>query len=182
MVDNRGTGALLRGSGGAPDFDHPLEMLAACHDRIEDRCDLLHRLVEHLAQDGCDTQAQQAAASVLRYFDTAGEHHHEDEELNLFPALLEADPRAAAALVQRLCAEHVEMRRSWQALRKTLAELEAGVAATLPAADVERFTALYRAHIEREEAQLLPLAQRVLGTEAMAAIGGAMAQRRGVAR
>lgn len=180
MPDKAHTGALLRGS--APDFDHPLEMLAACHERIEDRCDLLHRLVEHLAQNGCDNQARQAAASVLRYFDTAGEHHHEDEERNLFPALLETDPQAAAALVQRLCADHVEMRRAWRSLRKTLVELEAGVAASLPVADVERFTALYRAHIEREEAQLLPLAQRVLGPETLAAIGGAMAQRRGVAK
>lgn len=180
MVDKYGTGALLRG--GAPDFDHPLEMLAACHERIEDRCDLLHRLVEHLAQNGCDDQARQAASSVLRYFDTAGEHHHEDEEVNLFPALLEADPREAAALVQRLCEDHVEMRKSWQTLRETLVELETGVAAMLPAADVERFTALYRAHIQREEAHLLPLAQRVLGEEAMAAIGDAMAHRRGVAR
>jgi hemerythrin-like domain-containing protein len=182
MPDKPGASAFLRGSGGTPDFDHPLEMLAACHDRIEDRCDLLHRMVEHLAESGCDSQARQAATSVLRYFDTAGEHHHEDEERNLFPALLAADPQTAAALVQRLREDHVEMRKSWQALRRTLVELEAGVAATLQVQDVERFTGLYRGHIQCEEAQLLPLAQRVLGPEVLAAIGVAMAQRRGVAK
>lgn len=167
---------------GAPDFDHPLEMLRACHERIEDRCDLLHRLLAHLATSGCDDQARQAAASVLRYFDSAGEHHHQDEERNLFPVLLARDPDAAAALVQTLCEEHVAMRAAWQALRTALTQLADGVAVTLPAEDVARFTSLYRDHMQREEAQLLSLAERILDAESLAAIGGAMAERRGVAR
>ena len=47
----------------AADFDHPLEMLAACHDRIEERCALLHRLSQHLEEAGADSQARQAAVS-----------------------------------------------------------------------------------------------------------------------
>lgn len=180
MSQKGASGGLLSGSGGAPDFDHPLEMLAACHGRIEDRCDLLHRLVEHLAANGCDGQARQAATSVLRYFDTAGEHHHEDEEQDLFPALVLAGEPAAVRLVEKLRADHVVMRAAWRRLRAPLEQLASGEGVSLDAGDVEAFTTLYREHIAREDAELLPLAQRVLDDEGLRTIGAAMAQRRGV--
>ena len=166
----------------APDFDHPLEMLAACHDRIEDRIDTLQRLVAHLAEHGCDDQAQQAAANVLRYFDTAGEHHHDDEERDLFPVLASKTlPDAAAnALIDRLRADHTRMRALWQALRVPLTTLAAGVPVQLDPALAQEFGALYRNHIVVEEAELLPLAARVLSASDKAALGALMAQRRGV--
>ena len=171
----------LRGAGAIPDFDHPLEMLAACHDRIEDRCELLHRLAAHLAAQGCDQQASQAAASILRYFDTAGAHHHEDEERDLFPALIAKDAGASSALVAALLADHAAMREAWLQLRVSLLRIADG-AGTLEPTEAARFTTLYRAHIAREEAELLPLAQRVLDGDTIEALGAAMARRRGVAQ
>jgi hemerythrin-like domain-containing protein len=172
------TKALFRTA--AADFDHPLEMLAACHDRIEERCDLLERLIDHLRQSGADREAQQAAANVIRYFDTAGENHHEDEEDDLFPQLLARDRQAAEALVSRLLAEHRDMRAAWAGLRAPLARIAAGESALLDAAEVERFGTLYRRHIDVEERELLPLAGRLLDVNALAATGAAMARRRGV--
>jgi hypothetical protein len=64
-------------------FDHPLEMLTACHERIEAQCETLRRLAEHMPRHGCDAQAQQAASNVMRYFDSAVRHHREDDEPNL---------------------------------------------------------------------------------------------------
>jgi hemerythrin-like domain-containing protein len=167
-----------------PDFDHPLEMLAACHDRIEERLDVLQRLLAHLPAHGCDEQAQQAATNVMRYFDTAGEHHHEDEEANLFPALAasKADDTNMLELIARLQREHEVMRALWQSLRIGLKRIADGVSADLDRGLVERFSAVYREHIEFEEAELLPLAERVLSAEEHAALGAAMAQRRGVKR
>jgi hemerythrin-like domain-containing protein len=163
----------------APDFDHPLEMLAACHDRIEDRCRTLHLLVAHLQCSGCDEQAQQAAASVLRYFDTAGEHHHQDEESDLFPRLLAVRP-AAASLVERLVTEHGRMRDLWRALREALQAIAHGEAGMLDARTVSEFTECYRRHIVREEGELLPLAAEALGERELRALGKQMAARRGV--
>src|SRR5262245_7979997 len=74
-------------SGLSPTFEAPLEMLAACHRRIERQCETLSRLVPHLAAHGADGEARAAAAAVMRYFDTSGMQHHEDEERDLFPAL-----------------------------------------------------------------------------------------------
>jgi hemerythrin-like domain-containing protein len=163
----------------AADFEHPLDMLAACHDRIEDRCDLLHRIKDYLRDHGTDEQIRQASTNVLRYFDTAGEHHHQDEEIDLFPLLVPADP-ASSELVQQLCDEHRQMRAAWQELRAPLLRLAGGEAAALDAALVDRFTTLYRRHIETEESRLLPLASRVLDAATLRRLGARMAQRRGV--
>ncbi|HEX5338277.1 MAG TPA: hemerythrin domain-containing protein, partial [Gallionella sp.] len=64
----------------APSFDHPLGMLHACHGKILRQCDTLTKLAAHLSRNGCDEQARQAAQGILRYFDTAGQFHHQDEE------------------------------------------------------------------------------------------------------
>jgi hemerythrin-like domain-containing protein len=165
------------------DFDHPLEMLAACHERIEDRCGLLHRLLGHLERAGFDEQAAQAATSVLRYFDTAGEHHHRDEEADLFPRLRSKTSDAdASRLLARLIADHVEMRAAWKALREPLQRIAAGTSAMLDATVVARFTDFQQRHIALEEAELLPLAERLLDASDYLALGGAMAARRGVCR
>ena len=167
-----------------PDFDHPLEMLAACHDRIEERLDVLQRLLPHLAAHGCDDQARQAAANVMRYFDTAGEFHHEDEEANLFPALAARMPNdeRVLELMTRLRWEHEMMRALWKSLRAELQPIAEGMSANLGPELAEKFSARYRQHIALEEAELLPVAQRVLTTEELAALGAEMAQRRGVKR
>ena len=167
-----------------PDFDHPLEMLAACHERIEERLDVLHRLLGHLPAHGCDDQARQAAANVMRYFDTAGEFHHEDEETNLFPALTSKLPNdeRVSELITRLRWEHEIMRVLWRSLRAELKPIADGTSADLVPELAEKFSARYRQHIALEEAELLPVAQRVLSTEELAALGAEMAQRRGVKR
>ena len=52
----------------APSFDEPLEMLSACHERIEAQLATLERLCEHLAAQGNDTEARSAGvqSSPLR--------------------------------------------------------------------------------------------------------------------
>lgn len=53
----------------------PLEMLAACHGRVEQQCRTLLRLVPHLQAHGADPSARQAARAVMRYFDTAAQDY-----------------------------------------------------------------------------------------------------------
>lgn len=163
-----------------PAFDDPLALLRACHERILAQCRTLERLQQHLPSHGCDAQAQQAAQAILRYFDVAGRHHHDDEELDLFPALRASGDSEAHSLIARLLAEHVEMESAWQALRPPLAALAQGLESVPDAGTVARFIALYRAHIALENPHLLPLAARLLNHEQQVSIGRRMAQRRGV--
>ncbi len=87
-------------------FDQPFEMLDACHDRVRRSLDLLRRLRDYLRGHGhgCDDSARQAARDVLRYFDIAAPLHHEDEEMHVFPPLLDngtPEVRAAAIWLAR---------------------------------------------------------------------------------
>ena len=68
-------------------FDDPLEMLMACHRRIEKQLDTLKRLLPHIKEHGVDADASIAAQSVLHYFARAAANHHDDEEKDLFPLL-----------------------------------------------------------------------------------------------
>ncbi len=164
-------------------FEVPLEMLAACHLRVQSQNQTLQRLVPHLAAHGADVQAREAAIAVMRYFDTAAQHHHEDEELDLFPALLEAmagsDAVCLRELTAALVADHRALEAGWRRLRRVLEQVAAGTAATLAADEVQAFVGLYDRHIAREEAELLPMAARLLDDATLDRIGLAMRSRRG---
>lgn len=168
----------------AAGFEVPLEMLAACHLRVQDQCTTLLRLVPHLATQGADRPAQQAATAVMRYFDTAARHHHDDEERDLFPALIESmagsDAVCLRDLTSSLIADHRALEARWAALRAVLAQVAGGQAAPLAADEVSGFTDLYAQHIAREEAELLPMAQRMLSDAELDRIGLSMRLRRAV--
>lgn len=166
----------------APGLEVPLEMLAACHGRIESQCATLRRLVPHVAANGADSQARTAAVNVMRYFDTSARHHHEDEEQDLFPALIESmagsDAVCLREMIQGLTADHRALEAAWQRLRRVLERIAAGASAPLAADDVEAMIGLYERHIEREESELLPMAARLLSEDELARIGRAMRERR----
>lgn len=170
----------------APDFSQPLEMLKACHQRIRSYCETLRRIVEHMSAHGCDSEARNAAAAVIRYFDTAGRHHHEDEEEDLLPRMMTAATLGRGSRLTRLVAdiatEHREIDRIWIELRAALQEISAGENIPLDALHVDRFVKLYHSHIVTEEANVLPLAEMLLSKSDLEEIGAAMAQRRGVVK
>lgn len=166
----------------APSFDHPLEMLHACHGKILRQCTTLQKLAAHLVNKGCDQQVQQAAQGILRYFDTAGQFHHQDEEENLFPtlrALSGTEQIQIEVLLKRLLAEHVVMFAAWDELRAVLLQLANGVNTPLSEALTEKFIRSYTDHIAFEEAELLPLAARLLSPQQIMQLGKSMAERRG---
>jgi hemerythrin-like domain-containing protein len=157
-------------------------MLSACHRRIEQQCSTLRRLVPHLAAHGIDSEARLAAASVIRYFETAAKDHHADEEEDLFPALMESmagsDAVCLRELTHGLAAQHRELETRWRHLRSTLERVVAKQSALLTPSDVETFVGLYEHHIEREERELLPMARRLLSEIELDRIGRAMRERR----
>lgn len=165
-------------------FEVPLEMLAACHLRVQDQCSTLLRLVPHSAAHGSDQSAQEAATAVMRYFDTSARHHHDDEERDLFPAMIESmagsDAVCLRELTAALTAEHRELEARWQTLRAVLVQVAAGRTVPLVQDDVSGFAQLYERHIAREESELLPMAQRLLSDAELDRIGLAMRTRRAV--
>lgn len=159
-----------------PDFDHPVDLLDACHARILRMCETVVQIAAHVAQHEVDEDARIAARNVVRFFDTAGANHHRDEEHDLFPALYHGVPsaelNATRALLARLRAEHLHLDALWADMRARLPGVDA--------AHAQAFREAYRSHIDLEERELLPLARRVLGDEALTLLGGRMARRRGM--
>ena len=164
----------------APGLDEPLDILEACHGRIEHQLQTLAKLRDHLPQHGADRQAQQAARGVMRYFDTAGRNHHADEEENLFPLLrLRATGNAELeTLLATLQREHRQMETAWQLLRLQLADIADGDAMTLEQTAVDSYSHLYRKHIRRENADILPLATSLLTAADVLQLSRAMTARR----
>lgn len=164
----------LLNSSPAVGFDQPYEMLEACHERVERSLALLLRLAEHLRGGGVDAQARDAARDVLRYFDIAAPHHHEDEERHVLPLLRRL---GRADLADRIAADHVRMQAAYQAIRPGLEALrDQGL---LPDSSAwPAFAALYRAHIELEEGEAYPATRAVSDTALLAGMGAEMAGRR----
>ena len=161
----------------APDFSDPLGLLSACHQRMLGFCELLERLDPWLTAHGIDKDATDSAQRLLRYFNTAGELHHQDEEIDLFPMLSKDD--ALKSLIDRLRAEHRELEQHWAALASELEGLLKGRhrQAELHNALVP-FCAAYRRHIHDEEHELLAQAKSLLDREQLRRLGESMAARR----
>jgi hypothetical protein len=160
----------------------PVASLSACHRRLLQQCGSLRGLAAQLNERGADPPAREAAGAVMRTFDSAAHHHHADEELDLFPALIESmagsDAVCLRELTEALTAEHRELQQRWHALRAALERAGRGDTAALNVDAVEAFVGLYQRHIAREEAELLPMAQRLLNDDELQRIGSAMRARR----
>lgn len=162
-------------------FDQPFEMLHACHDRVERSLALLDRLVAHVRDHGHDEDSRSAARDVLRYFDLAAPHHHQDEELHVLPPLLASDDADQRVLAAQLIAEHRRMEALWALLRGPLQQwaetLPASTAFPQPEALAE-FTSIYAGHIASEEGHAYPLARTLLDAVTLAEMGAEMSARR----
>jgi hemerythrin-like domain-containing protein len=163
-------------------FEQPFEMLEACHERVRRSLALLLRLIEHVDAHGHDAQSRSAATDVQRYFDLAAPHHHEDEELHVFAVLRGGEDAALAADIDALERDHEAMEALWSRLRLALVRWRApGEIDPIAAAEraaAQTFVALYRQHLEVEEARVFPAARARLDAEALARMGAEMQARR----
>lgn len=164
------------------DKSEPLELLQACHGRIEEQLATLERLAEHVCARAPDEMAQSAAKAVLRFFDTSGAKHHQDEDEDLFPLLRRRAGALGrvevAAAIDELEREHATMDAQWRRLRRKLEAIAAMRQAAFEAEEVARFAWLYRRHMERESMLVLPFANEVLREEERAELGARMGARR----
>lgn len=166
-------------------FEQPFEMLEACHERVQRSLDLLGRVIEHVAARGHDEQSRSAAHDVLRYFDLAAPHHHDDEERHVFPRVLASGDAAQIDAVRRLRDDHRRMGELWSRLRPVLQawsdDAAAGPVPEAFRADAQAFTALYAAHIPVEEGLVFPATRALCTAADLQAMGDEMRSRRGAA-
>jgi len=171
-----------------PGFDQPIAVLKHCHDRIRKQIGTMQRLLSHLPQHGADIDAQQAAKSILQYFNKAAHNHHADEEEDLLPMLQTTAQGDDAALLTQLLPlilqEHQQMDAAWQVLERQLQRIaageNAGTGSQLLEQDVRRFAELYAGHMQKEETHIAPMAMRLFSAAQIAQLGEAMRLRRAI--
>ncbi|QZA77840.1 hemerythrin domain-containing protein [Deefgea tanakiae] len=159
-------------------FETPVAMLIACHDRVRQYASLTESLAVHLQQNGADAAAVAGAQSILRYFDIAAPLHHQDEDDDLFPALLRKATPQLASVIADITAEHDELGALWQQVRAALLAVIAGDAKALDAQLAQQFAMRYPAHAAREENEIYPFAAQLLDDACLAQLGKTMSARR----
>ncbi len=149
--------------------DDPVERLANTHRRMGEELTAL----EQAARTG----DRQRLDEALDFFASAAKRHHADEEASLFPRL--QGDASLAPLLDALTAEH----REHDVVRTEIEGLtRADAPAETIAARVDAFVAMVRAHLEREDRELLPAAERALDVDAKTAVAMEMRARRGGGR
>jgi hemerythrin-like domain-containing protein len=144
--------------------DDPVARLGNTHRRMTEELAALEIAAKAGDRQGLDMG--------LDFFASAAKRHHEDEEASLFPRL--RGDAGLAPLLDGLAREHREHEEG----RRDIEELVRGNAETqVIAASVARFVGMLRAHIEKEDRELLPAAER-LDAETREAVAEEMRGRR----
>jgi len=163
-------------------LEPPLDVLAAWHRQGQGVFEAMRRLAKGAPALSVDEAAQRHAQSVLSYFDRSISVHHEDEERDLFPALLESmagsDPVCLREMIDGLTDEHRALAAAWRNLRPAFAGLAAGRPSTLALEHVDALVGQCERLFRREDEELLPMASRLLSDEARHEIFAAMLARR----
>jgi hemerythrin-like domain-containing protein len=155
--------------------DAPIAAFSKCHEGILTRLGALAglpALVESAAR------ARAIAGQTVKFFREVVYEHHQEEERELFPAVL-ASARAGAerdrvqAIIERLTREHRQVEAAFVHLEPALKDAAKGHDSALRADEVAALVTHYEAHARYEEQEFLPLSQEILGrnSDHMAALG-----------
>ena len=162
--------------------EDPVASFSQCHAGIVSQLQLFAQLP---VLQAAATRAREVAASMLTLFKHAVHEHHADEENELFPAVLRSaapgkESQRVQAMVQRLTAEHRQIEARWKKLEPAVRAAARNEPSCLDMDEVDDLVQAYLAHACFEEAQFLPLADRILGRndDHMAALGLALHLRR----
>ncbi|WP_044470740.1 hemerythrin domain-containing protein [Mannheimia massilioguelmaensis] len=163
---------------GSATWAQPIEMLYACHGRVKRFCQQLKILPDYLIKNGVNQAVKNDIKQLITYFNIAAPLHHEDEELNFFPALLKYQPQAQID-IDKLESEHISIHRIWAQLSVQLEELINEQRSEIDQKLLDDYTAAYARHIALEE-PLFELGQHYIPEDELVAMGKIMADRRKV--
>lgn len=141
---------------------HPLDILVREHALVMLGLDLLDRAA--LAGE------RVRGAELTRLLDFFGsfldEHHHVKEELELFPAMIDAGFPAHGGPLATMLAEHDRGRSLAGSMRRAIHGDRERFAAS-----AGTYSSLMRAHVEKENGVLFPMAERFVQSATLAHLG-----------
>jgi hemerythrin-like domain-containing protein len=129
-------------------------------------------------------RSRSCAADMLKMFHDRLLAHHDDEERDLFPAVLRAalpgdEADRAQTMVAQLVRQHREIAQLWKQLEPAVQAIANGYLPRLDSALLHELVRGFNEHVRIEEEEFLPFAQQVLAREAegMAMLGLALHRR-----
>lgn len=164
-------------------IDTPIEHLMACHRRIEQRLETLIQAAGHLGNDR--VASLDAIRNSLRFLDTSGVQHTEDEEISLFPRLRDKLSVSEMAFVNSLESQHTQAEAIYSELKRLALDLERDPSAEsigCYVACAKNLQALYTDHIRAEDEVLTALARRSLSPAELSEVSSEMRARRAKAK
>ena len=127
-------------------FAEPIEMLYACHDKVRRFCGQTRLLPGYIAEHGRNDIVLQTIRQISQYFNVAAPLHHQDEENDFFPLLLQYAPEAKAD-IDELLRQHENLHANWAAVQTEFDKLHEH-AGHMPDGEIlARFTAAYDVHL-----------------------------------
>ena len=116
-------------------------------------------------------RSRSCAADMLKMFRDRLLAHHDDEERDLFPAVLriaqpgeEAD--RARTMVSQLIREHREIAQLWRELEPAVQAIANGYLPQMDSELLQELVRRFNEHVRVEEEEFLPFAQQVLARQA----------------
>lgn len=165
----------------ASEADVPLQDFSRCHEGFVTVLEPALGLPEMIVTA---SRSRSCAAGMLKMFHDHLLAHHDDEERDLFPAVLRvAQPGAEAdrarTMVAQLVREHREIAQLWTQLQPAVQAVANGYLPPLDAALLQELVQRFNEHVRLEEEEFLPFAQQVLARQAedMAMLGLALHRR-----
>ena len=161
--------------------DAPLQDFSRCHVGFVTVLGAALGLPEMI-----DTAARSrsCAADMLKMFRDRLLAHHDDEERDLFPAVLRVaqpgdETHRAQAMVTQLVREHREIAQLWKQLEPAVLAIANGYLPQLDSALLQELVRRFNEHVRVEEEEFLPFAQQVLARQAegMSMLGLALHRR-----
>lgn len=158
-----------------------LDMMERSHRRLEERVVELQRAAEAIVRERAHNTELDQVDSVISFLERSAARHESDEEDSLFPRLRRHGE--LLSLLNDLAQEHDQHRHLVAHLRALRSGWppggpDAGDGAAL-AITANELARAYRAHIEREERELLPFARDRLTPDELSQLGAEMERRRG---
>ncbi len=157
------------------DTDAPLTNFSHCHAGI------LRHLNDFSGLPALLEPAQrlrQVAERFVEFFRDAVFEHHQEEERELFPAVLASAEKGpererVQQMVDQLTREHRDVEAQWKRLEPLVKKLAKGQPADVNPQDISKLVAQYQAHARYEEEEFLPLSEKILSRNDnhMAALG-----------
>ena len=157
--------------------DNPLNSFSGCHAGIITNFRQLANLPDLFLQAHKAEEIRKQADHFIHFFQNVVLKHHAEEEQELFEAVNQAlgvDPaelELARRHVEQLKAEHRHLEQLWSMLEPDLKLLAKGKLATLDSEIIATLSGEYLSHALFEEETFLPLAERLLEGNGMAALG-----------